>query len=100
MERLEESPISARDIKRETGRESSLSRVLQFILSGWPEVCDKAMLKPFWSRQTELSVQQGCILWGNRVVVPRSLRPQVLNELHDSHPGISRMKALGRMFVW
>ena len=85
---------------RETIRDPFLSRVLQFVLSGWAEECDVAKVKPFWSRQTELSVQQGCPLWGNHVVVPRSLYPQVLSELHDSHPGISCMKLLGHMFVW
>lgn len=100
MEHLEESPVSARDIRRETRLDPLLSRVLQFVLSGWPEVCATTELKPFWTRRMELSVQQECILWGNRVVVPGSLRSQVLSELHDSHPGISRMKALGRMFVW
>ena len=50
MDRLEESLISARDTMRETRRDSSVSKVLQFVLSGWPEVCDMAELKQFWSR--------------------------------------------------
>ena len=85
---------------RETSGDPFLSRVLQFVLSGWPEECNVAEMKSFWSRQMELSVQQGFLLWWNRVVVPRSLCPPVLSELHDSHPAISRMKALGRTFVW
>lgn len=85
---------------RETSGDPFLSRVLQFVLSGWPEECNVAEMKSFWSRQMELSVQQGFLLWWNRVVVPRSLCPPVLSELHDSHPAISHMKALGRTFVW
>lgn len=43
-------------------------------------------------RKDELSLQDGCILWGTRVIV---LRNKVLSELHDSQPGISRMKNPG-----
>ena len=100
MEHLDSSPVCATDIKKETSRDPVLSRVLQFVLNGWSDLCDSNSLKPFWSRQLELSVQQGCLLWGNRVVVPPSLRQKILQKLHDSHLGISRMKSLGRMFVW
>ena len=100
MEHLEMAPVTAVDIKRETARSPLLASVLQKVLTGWTDDCDRADLKPFWSRRTELSAQQGCILWGSRVVVPASLRTATLQLLHDSHPGISRMKSLGRMFVW
>ena len=36
-------------------------------------------------RRTQLSVQSGCILWGNRVVVPKQGCQQLLQELHDTH---------------
>ena len=71
-----------------------------FVLQGWPDSCDSEELKPYWMRKFELSTQQGCLLWGNRVIVPPSLQQKVLQQLHDSHVGISRMKSLGRMFVW
>ena len=100
MKHLDSSPVCATDIKKETSRDPVLSRVLQFVLNGWPDICDSDNLKPFWSKQLELSAQQGCLLWGNRVVVPPLLRQKILQQLHDSHLGISRMKSLGRMFVW
>ena len=33
-------------------------------------------------------------------MIPPSLHQKILQQLHDSHLGISRMKSLGRMFVW
>ena len=38
--------------------------------------------------------------WGARVVVPSSLRNEVLAELHETHPGMTRMKGLSRSYVW
>ena len=77
-----------------------LSKVYQNTLYGWPETCDDVELKPFHSRRNELSCEQGCVLWGIRVVVPVSLRSQLLGELHWEHPGVCSMKAVARSFMW
>jgi transposase InsO family protein len=34
------------------------------------------------------------------VVIPKRLRGQLLEELHEGHLGVCRMKALARSFVW
>ena len=57
-------------------------------------------MNPCYIRRNELSVEVGCLLWGSRVVVPTNLRSTILDQLHDCHPGISRMKALARSYVW
>ena len=98
-ETLEEAPITATHIRLWTRRNPVLSQVLQCIQSGWPASCSQD-LKPFWFRRTELSVQDGCILWGSRIVIPEPGRERILQELHDGHPGISRMKSLARSFMW
>ena len=100
MEQLASSPVTAQYIRAWTERDPLLSRVLQFVQNGWPEIVDEDSLKPFWSKSLELSCQEGCILWGNRVVIPKSGRTEVLHVLHDSHPGETCMKRLAYMFVW
>ena len=59
--------------------------------------CEK--LNPYWSRRLELSIHDGCILCGQRVVVPSKGKDYMLAELHIGHPGVSRMKALPRFVV-
>ena len=98
-EHLNESPVSANDIKVWTQRDQKLARVLQYIQQGWP--CDgDPELEPYSSRCLELSSYEGCIMWGTRVVIPPPGREAVLQELHEGHPGITRMKSLARMYVW
>ncbi|XP_060543046.1 uncharacterized protein K02A2.6-like [Pantherophis guttatus] len=68
---------------------------------GWPEEKDiSTEFLPYKRRQNELSGLRGCVLWGDRVIVPNTLRQQTLRLLHDGHPGIVRMKALARSYVW
>jgi len=69
------------------------------LLHGWQYTTDET-LKPFQRRRDELSVQIDCILWGTRVVISPQGRQKVIDELHATHPGISRMKSLARSYMW
>ena len=42
--------------------------------------------KPYQVRQTELSIEEGILLWGSRVVIPPQGRDVLLQELHEGHP--------------
>ena len=57
-------------------------------------------LQTFFDRQTELSTENDCLLWGIRVVIPESLQRRVLDSLHANHSGITRMKAIARSHFW
>ena len=48
----------------------------------------------------ELSIEEGCILWGSRVVLPPQAGKKMVTELHNGHPGIAKMKNLARQYVW
>ena len=100
LKSLEEAPVTSKQIKCWTSKDPTLSQVLSCVQQGWPSVCPQEELKPFWNRKTELSSLDGCILWGSRVVIPKYGHEQLLQDLHDGHPGISKMKALARSFVW
>ena len=100
IEELPERPLHAADVAKRTARDPVLSRVLDWVGRGWPKVQNGQDFKPFVSRKDELSTHKGCLLWGSRVVIPKPLRRQVLVALHEAHPGIVRMKALARSYVW
>ena len=77
------------------------TRVRNLMFQGWIiwKITEDEMC-PVIKRKEELSVQDGCVLWGNWVVVLRACQDKVLQELHDSHPGMSSMKSLARSVVW
>ena len=98
-ERLADSPVTADQIRDWTRRDPSLASVLQFVRQEWPSQCDQE-LAPFAAHKSELSMHDGCIVWGARVVVPPQDRQAVLQELHEGHLGMTKMKLLARMYVW
>ena len=88
MEYLQASPTIATQIKTWTDRDLLLSRVRKMLLQGWRATNDQAM-KPFQLRKEEMSVQDDCILWESRVVIPLPGHQRIIDELHAGHPGIS-----------
>ncbi|XP_046404146.1 uncharacterized protein K02A2.6-like [Ischnura elegans] len=94
-----ESPLNTLEIQVSTEQDTPLQKVKTYTLSGWPEQNEES-LKPCFIRRSELSLSQGCLCWGNRVVIPVALREYVLKLLHEQHVGIARMKLLARSQVW
>ena len=91
MEYLDTSPVTSAQIRKWTNKDTVLAKVKQWVLSGWPEKPpDDEQLRPFTHRRCELSVEDGCLLWGSRVVVPEKGREKVLAMLHQAHPGMSK----------
>lgn len=97
---IDQIPVSCVQIRHETSRDPILSRVHDVLMSGTLTKLDDPAFKPYVNRRDELSVHQGCVLWGNRVVIPNSLQGRVLEELHDGHLGVVRMKSVARSYVW
>ena len=96
-------PVSSREIRRGTMADSTMwtQTVFEMVTTGrFPADKDtRSELSPFLIRLNELTVQQGCLMWGIQVIAPLKLRPCVLAKLHVAHPGVVRMKSLARSYV-
>ena len=98
-EHLQGAPLNATQVARMTRTDSELSRVYKYVMEGWP-VRVEENLRVFYTKRNELSTEQGCVLWGTRVIVPFKLRRAVLKEIHSGHQGIVKTKALARKYIW
>ena len=68
-------------------------------MSQWPTEPTETE-KPYYHKCLEITAEEGCLLWGMRVIIPKQFRARILEELHTGHPGIVRMKSLARFHVW
>ncbi|GFN87707.1 hypothetical protein PoB_001421300 [Plakobranchus ocellatus] len=97
---MDSAPLSPVIIARVSRQDPILSQVIKCVQQDiWPQNVIQA-LQPFYTRRHELTVQQNCLLWGYRLLVPQKLHKQILNMLHDGHLGIVRMKNLARSYFW
>lgn len=96
---FESTPLNSSDVAKATARDGKLCRVVEYTRYGWPSEVPNE-LEPYYVTRLELPLEQGCVTWGTRVIVPEALQSAVLSLLHEDHPGTSRMKMLARGFIW
>ena len=100
LNHLEESIVTAAHLKDWTDKDPLLSRVRKLVENGWNITEPTPDLTPFHNRYTELSVLDGCLLLGCRVIIPTAAHNTILDQLQQTHPGITKMKMLARSYVW
>ncbi|GFW26715.1 uncharacterized protein K02A2.6 [Trichonephila clavipes] len=87
-------PVTATDIARATKTDRKLFELYESLKSG------TELPVPWKGRESEFSLQNGCIMYGHRVCIPEKYQNQVLEELHVGHPGIVEMKAIARSYCY
>jgi len=81
--------------------DSVCRQIAVYSYRGWPEKKDvPEAVKPYFSVAGELSIEKGLLLRGSRIVVPESLRTEILNKIHGAHQGITKCRERARQSVW
>jgi hypothetical protein len=75
-----------------TAEDEDLLTLASLIMYGWP--CDKTQtpfnVREYWPYRDELSVQNGIIYRGTRVLIPTAMQPRMLEQIHSAHLGAER----------
>ena len=79
-------------IQTEIEHDRQMQTLQNVILKGWPETrsdCDQLILE-YWNHRDELSFEKGLIFRGQKIVIPKSLRAEMLNQIHTGHLGVTK----------
>ncbi|XP_072178233.1 uncharacterized protein [Diadema setosum] len=95
-------PTTHEELRNATRKDPILSKVLRYTLDGWPKQLptEESELKTFFMRRTEITIEQGILMWGMRIIIPHKMQKAVLAELHQGHLGVVKMKSIARSYVW
>ena len=76
-------------IRRETAEDPVLAALHTVIMNGWPSERKEAPeeLRVYWNFRDEISVYDGVLYRSHQVIVPASLRPEMLRKIHKAHQG-------------
>ena len=76
-------------IKKCTLADATLQSLMNTIMTGWPMSREDVpvSIREFWNYKEELTVQDGVLYKGMKVIVPTSMRPQMIARVHSSHLG-------------
>lgn len=89
-------------IQTETARDATLNALKDVIYTGWPENIKGLTqdLRPFWPYREELAVEAGVVFKGKQILIPETLRDDIMQKLHYSHMGIEKTRRLSRESVF
>ena len=73
VKQIESLPVTSHRIRQCTRQDTVLSKVLDYTLKGRPSQVPKE-LQLYRTKLAELSVEEGCLLWGRRMVIPQKLQ--------------------------
>ena len=64
------------------------------IQKGWPSTIKElpSEIQPYWTFREELSIEDGLILKGTRIVVPSTKQEEILKLIHEGHLGLTKCK--------
>ena len=103
---VEDLPISDSTLAKfqvETAKDESLQVLSQVIRAGWPTKTSMVptSAQPFFKYRDEMTLQNGLIFKGTKIVVPESLHRCMLEETHKSHQGLQAcLRRAREVFFW
>ena len=84
--------ISIEEIQQALLQDVHLQQLKTFMIAGWSHTKDElhTNIRLYWPYRDELVVIDGVILKGRHVIIPNSLKQQVLAQLYTNHMGIEK----------
>ena len=82
--------------------DDELALLKHTIMQGWPKSIKEVppVLQPFWTFREELTVEDGLILKGTRIVIPNKQWETILKLIHKGHLGLIKCKLHAKETVY
>ena len=101
---LSQLPVSTSrldDFRKAQNDDSTCSQLSKFCKEGWPSSHElSGELCRYFTVKDHLSVADNLLLYGNRIIVPHSMRNEILGKVHAGHQGIQRCCLRLATSVW
>ena len=89
-------------IKEVSSSDKEINELSQYVINGFPNNINdcSAHIKQFWNIRHDLTTLDGLLLYGTRIIIPRALRMEILENLHSAHQGETGMKARAKTCIY
>ena len=75
--------------------------MIHYCQNVWPPQSQiKSDLLQYWDTRSELTICDSLLLYGSRIVVPKSLQRETLSKIHQGHQGIEKCRLRVSTSVW
>ena len=94
ISQIEVLPVTARELSLQTKRDPVLGQISNLVMNGWPASVDRnSPITPFYIRRNQM------LVLGNACSYSTQLE-RVMQELHQDHLNIVKMKSVARLYCW
>ncbi|CAI5673637.1 unnamed protein product [Oreochromis niloticus] len=103
---LSNMPVSDQrlsEIRNKTSQDPQLNTLRRTTLSGWPDKRSQCPpdIQYFWNHRDEISLIDGFMFKGEKMIIPKRLRKDMIDRIHSSHMGIEKTKNRARdLLFW
>lgn len=91
------------EIRAVTAKDQSMQLLSTTIQDGWPNKRENVAkeIQPYFNNRDEFTIQNGLLFKGNRIIIPPSLRREMVKKIHYSHIGIEGcLRRAREAFYW
>lgn len=101
-ENTEATPEMLSKIKEDTRKDPVLAMACEYYHKGWPDNKKDVnhIVKSYWDVHDELHEVNGVLFRNERVVIPASLRKEMVRRAHEGHLGVDKCQRRARGVMW
>ena len=83
---------SLTQIQAETAKDPDMQQLIKYIIEGWPSRQQEVIqqLQSYHTFKEEMSVIDGLVFKGERIIIPIALQGKALQAIHRSHMGTQK----------
>ena len=84
--------LTINQIQAETAKDPDMQQLIKYIIEGWPTRQQDVIqqLQSYHTFKEEMSVIDGLVFKGERIIIPTALQDKALQAIHRSHMGIQK----------
>ena len=98
------SKLTVNEVQKSYESDKTMEKLVYLVKNGFPDKKTELLdddLKTFWLFQNNLTYSRNMIFFGDRIVAPRLLRPEILCKLHVAHQGSHSMELrANKLWFW
>ena len=92
------SPEKYAEFQKATADDPTMQALRSVVLNGWPGNKEElpGNVREYWCYRDEISSVDGLLFKAQKLIVPQSMRKEMLDRIHESHQGIVKCKQRAR----
>lgn len=101
LAQLPASDKRLQEIKVRQEEDEVCRKLAEYCEDSWPDRHRlPSAVKPYWPERDEISQVHGLLLKGSRIIIPSSMRLEMLDCIHSAHQGITKCRQRAKTSVW